>query len=85
MADLTEFSSLSWTESGQNLDRWGYPPFQFPESRPHRTATPKIARIVLVGYTLRNPQRVCLALLFPLSRNTPLMIFKLKGVGVYIF
>ena len=25
MADLTEFSRLSWTESGQNLDRWGYP------------------------------------------------------------
>jgi hypothetical protein len=25
MADLTEFSSLSWTESGQDLDGWGYP------------------------------------------------------------
>lgn len=25
MADLSEFPTLCWTESGQDLDGWGYP------------------------------------------------------------
>lgn len=39
MADLDEFSTLSWTESGQDLDGQGTP-YQFLEPRPHRTRTP---------------------------------------------